>query len=91
MFVNPVSGSGNAVNVWKSTVSLVLKDGQADVNCIITEGANHAKEYVSKMVEPVDTIISIGGDGLFFEVLQGAMSIPDKDRFMKSTSSKLPP
>lgn len=72
------------MNVWKSTVSLVLKDGQANVTCIVTERANHARDYVSKMVEATDTIISIGGDGLFFEVLQGAMSRPDKDNFMKS-------
>lgn len=87
MFVNPVSGSGNAVNVWKSVVSLVLKDGQANVTCVITERANHAKEYVSSLTDAVDTIISIGGDGLFFEVLQGAMSRPDNKLFLKSRPS----
>ena len=85
VFVNPVSGSGQAVNIWKNEVNQVLVDGQAKITCIITERADHAKTYMQTVtVSDYDAILSIGGDGLFYEILQGITLRSDKDWVLKS-------
>ena len=87
VFVNPVSGSGQAVNIWRNEVSHVLSDGQANVTSVITERANHAKTYMETVsASDYDAVLSIGGDGLFYEVLQGITTRNDKDWVLKTIS-----
>ena len=85
VFINPVSGSGQAVNIWKNEVNQVLIDGQAQVTSIITESANHAKSYMQTAnIRDYDAVLSIGGDGLFYEILQGITMRSDKDSVLQS-------
>ena len=78
VFVNPVSGSGQAVKIWNTEVKLMLKDAQTQYTCIITEKADHAKEFMMTVdASAFDVVLAIGGDGLFYEVIQGLSTRPD--------------
>ena len=83
VLVNPVSGSGSAVNIFNKEILQILKDSQCEVKTVITERANQAKELVHQL-DPttVDMILSVGGDGLFYEIIQGIMTREDKDVFL---------
>ena len=72
VFVNPISGSGQAVRIWEREVHQMLKDAQAEYKCVITERSNHARDYMkaSEDVLSYDAVLSIGGDGLYYEVCE---------------------
>lgn len=74
VFVNPKSGSGTALKIWRQTVCPMFQEAGIEVTLIVTEYANHAKEYVSNMnhlTAAVEAVVIIGGDGLLFEVVNG--------------------
>ena len=78
VFVNPVSGNGSAVAIWDSIVSIMLKDAGINVTLVLTERQGHAKEYVATTdLTSFCVILSVGGDGLFSEVVQGITSRQD--------------
>jgi len=86
VFVNPVSGDGSSLQIWTRDVRLMLIDAQRDFECIITERANHAREFVesSSHLSEYSLVLTVGGDGIMYEVLQGVMSRADRERVIES-------
>ena len=85
VLINPVSGPGNAMTVWKEEVQPMLMHAGIDVKLVVTQYANHARKLmreagtagvdelglgVSSLLE-FDCIMIIAGDGLIFEVING--------------------
>ena len=85
VLVNPASGPGNAMTVWKDEVQPMLIHACIDVKLVVTQYANHARKLmreaghadvdelrlgVSSLLE-FDCIMIIAGDGLVFEVING--------------------
>ena len=65
----------------------ILKDSQCEVKTVITERANHAKELVHQLdPSTIDMILSVGGDGLFYEIIQGIMTREDKNVILGSVT-----
>ena len=60
----------------------------AHVDIVIkhTEKRNHAFEIIKNELKigQYDGIIAISGDGIIHEIVNGIMSRPDKDKFLKS-------
>mmetsp|Transcript_16893 Transcript_16893/g.20280 ORF Transcript_16893/g.20280 Transcript_16893/m.20280 type:complete len:336 (-) Transcript_16893:1193-2200(-) len=81
VFVNPNSGTGAAERVWNHVSKpVIVDDADCDVELVITDKQNHAREYVETYPDIVgnyDGILIVSGDGLFYEVLQGIMSRKD--------------
>ena len=83
VFVNPVSGPGYAMSVWKSTVQPMLMHAGVDVKLVVTQYANHARKLVQaeapgadvdelgRPLAEFDCIVVVSGDGLIFEVING--------------------
>ena len=76
--INPASGRGNAVSIYNTRVKPILENSGANVVSHITEGRGHATRII-QTIKPseVDVILSLGGDGTMFEVLQGILQRPD--------------
>lgn len=75
VFVNPVSGRGLAVSIWKNQVEPMLLQAGVQIKLVMTQYANHARD----VVEDVDTslydcIMAVGGDGVLFEIVNGLSS-----------------
>eukprot|EP01016_Furgasonia_blochmanni_P053583 TRINITY_DN8686_c0_g2_i3.p1 TRINITY_DN8686_c0_g2~~TRINITY_DN8686_c0_g2_i3.p1 ORF type:complete len:380 (-),score=19.13 TRINITY_DN8686_c0_g2_i3:207-1346(-) len=82
VFVNPMSGSGRALERWNASRVILEKSGYS-FEVIRTERANHAKEYVNTL--PIESLLSftgivtVSGDGLPHEVVNGIFTRPDAE------------
>eukprot|EP01040_Poterioochromonas_malhamensis_P003207 gene3207-3418_t len=86
VFVNPVSGKRKAFKVWKKTVEPMLKQANIKVEVIVTEFGFHAKEYIANpdnSLSQYHCILTVGGDGILYEVINGAMLRPDAETIMQ--------
>lgn len=86
VFVNPVSGQGTAVRAWTKVVQTMLLQADIDVELITTTHANHAREFVTahKSITQYDMIMTVGGDGLLYEVVNGLGDRPDAELVLKT-------
>ena len=68
VIINPTSGKGLNEEL-KDKISLVLENYNYDPKVIITEYRGHAEEIIQNVDS--DLVISVGGDGTFYEVMNG--------------------
>ncbi|VDO64073.1 unnamed protein product [Heligmosomoides polygyrus] len=78
VFINPFGGKGKAKAIFKKNVEGFFKlTPGLTFEVFMTERANHARDYIVEMPaerwESLDGLISVGGDGLFNELLSGAL------------------
>lgn len=83
VLVNPFSGTGEGMRVWKQ-VKPLFKIANIDVERIETTHQGHAEEYSQAIpLEHIkDGIVCISGDGLVSEVLNGFMKRRDWEQAM---------
>ncbi|KAK0425910.1 hypothetical protein QR680_009452 [Steinernema hermaphroditum] len=73
VFINPFGGKGKAKQIYERQVQPLFE--MAEINCekILTERANHAFDVLTELPAEkwttIDGVVSVGGDGLFNEVL----------------------
>eukprot|EP01122_Echinamoeba_exundans_P013157 TRINITY_DN5699_c0_g1_i1.p1 TRINITY_DN5699_c0_g1~~TRINITY_DN5699_c0_g1_i1.p1 ORF type:complete len:655 (-),score=120.60 TRINITY_DN5699_c0_g1_i1:588-2552(-) len=77
VFLNPFSGTKKAMKIWKK-VEPIFKVNGAVINFTETQYAGHCEEEVQKVdLTQVDRFITVSGDGLLNEMLNGLMARPD--------------
>lgn len=71
--INPHSGSGKAIKVFKTVVEPEWKKQGIDYQILITEHADHSTELIShdNSIQRFNNIIAIGGDGTLAEIIKG--------------------
>ncbi|XGW22615.1 hypothetical protein V3C99_005103 [Haemonchus contortus] len=84
VFINPFGGKGKAQDIFQKNVEPFFKITPGlTYEVILTERANHARDYVNEMPpdrwKSIDGLVSVGGDGLFNELLSGALLHTQKD------------
>lgn len=77
--INPNSGNGAAKKV-KDDIEKVLQEYGYQAQIYLTEYAHHAEEIVEKAEG--DLLISVGGDGTFYEAMNG--NFRRKEKFIMS-------
>jgi len=84
VYVNPFSGSGKAIRMYKSYLRKVLAEAEITHKCIQTEHAGHARDDVKRIaLHNYDGIVIVSGDGLVHEVINGLMDRQDRDEAIK--------
>jgi len=84
VYVNPFSGSGKAIRMYKSYLRKVLAEAEITHKCIQTEHAGHARDDVRRIaLHNYDGIVIVSGDGLVHEVINGLMDRQDRDEAIK--------
>jgi sphingosine kinase len=80
VFVNPVSGQGRSVSIWKYEVEPMLLQAGIEVKLVVTQYANHAKDIMED-IDPssFECILAIGGDGMLFEIVNGLSARSKED------------
>jgi diacylglycerol kinase family enzyme len=87
IFLNPASGQGKSLSLWKSTILPMINEAEIPFDLIITEYPGHVTDLLSSVVRsqkakttalPVSigkysTIVTIGGDGTYSEVINGLL------------------
>ncbi|XP_020576292.1 ceramide kinase isoform X2 [Phalaenopsis equestris] len=76
VFVHPRCGKGNGQKTWE-VVAPLFSRAKVTTKVIVTQRAGHTydmlKSLTDKELRSFDGIISVGGDGLFNEVLNGLL------------------
>ena len=77
VLVNPFGGGGKAPRVWR-TLQPLLEMGGVECEVVTTTHAGHAREYVASLSLGVHSaVVTVSGDGLINEVLNGLLSRAD--------------
>ena len=93
LFVNPHSGSGTALRVYTHYAKEMFEQANIDIEAIVTTHANHAKEFVTSLThfDMYDGVVTIGGDGILSEVVNGISHRADgKDIFKRIALIPIP-
>nr|XP_006812074.1 PREDICTED: sphingosine kinase 2-like [Saccoglossus kowalevskii] len=91
LLVNPHSGKGKAVTLFRERVVPLLGESGINYHHIITEYQGHAQDIVKNLnLKEWDGIIIVSGDGLLYEVINGIMERPDRDEAIKTPVGILP-
>ena len=79
VFVNPFAGTKKATQVWNN-VKDIIKHANVDCEVVLTERANHARDMVKDInLDKYSGVVSVSGDGLLHEVLNGLYARSDWD------------
>ena len=78
--LNPFGGAGKAAGKWEKA-KLLLDYCHVDITLKHTERRNHAYDIVKDetQIGQYDGIMTVSGDGLIHEAINGAMHRPDKE------------
>ncbi|XP_053761540.1 sphingosine kinase 2 isoform X1 [Panthera pardus] len=91
LLVNPLGGRGLAWQWCKTHVLPMISEAGLSFNLIQTERQNHARELVQGLrLSEWDGIVTVSGDGLLFEVLNGFLDRPDWEEAVKTPVGILP-
>lgn len=85
--LNPFGGMGLAPKKWE-VAKEILNLAHVDITLKQTERAMHAYHILKTelQVGQYDGVITVSGDGLIHESVNGAMSRDDKERFLENFS-----
>lgn len=74
VLINPFGGAGAAARNWESARPM-MDAAYLDLKVQFTERAQHAYEMCNEELAPKDwdTIATVSGDGLIFEVVNGLL------------------
>ncbi|XP_069919223.1 sphingosine kinase 2 isoform X2 [Oryctolagus cuniculus] len=91
LLVNPFGGRGLAWQWCKNHVLPMISEAGLSFNLIQTERQNHARELVQGLsLGGWDGIVTVSGDGLLYEVLNGLLDRPDWQEAVKVPVGILP-
>ncbi|KAJ1771482.1 hypothetical protein LPJ74_002302 [Coemansia sp. RSA 1843] len=78
VLLNPVSGKRKALKVFDSIVKPIFEIGSMSYTLKITESPRHAADIVeNEDLSPYTSLITVSGDGLLHEVLNGLLRRKD--------------
>jgi len=90
IFVNPFSGKKHAKKIFHD-ISPLFPLARIKTEVIVTQHRFHAMETVSTMkLEGIHGIVTVGGDGLLWEVINGLMKREDWEKAIKLPLGVIP-
>jgi sphingosine kinase len=92
VIINPVSGRKKALEIYEKTVVPIFDQASVSYDYMVTSHARHAEERMKEQPASSDLkdlseytgIVSIGGDGVVHEIMQGIHSRPDSRKLLKT-------
>ncbi|KAJ7316059.1 hypothetical protein JRQ81_002221 [Phrynocephalus forsythii] len=78
VLLNPQSGSGRALPLFRSQVQPMLTEANIAFDLFVTEKPTHAWDLVREEdMSRWDALVAMAGDGLLYEMINGIMERPD--------------
>ncbi|XP_030064057.1 sphingosine kinase 1 [Microcaecilia unicolor] len=91
VLVNPFGGKGQAQHLFYSHVLPMLTEADIGFNLVVTERQNQARELVKdEDLSRWDAVVTVSGDGLLYEVINGLMERSDWQSAIKKPLGILP-
>lgn len=84
VFLNPMGGQKKAQMIYDTVVRSMLEQACVDHDLVLTTRARHAEEYIMRTdFDMYDGFITMSGDGLIHEALQGIQRRSDAGAVLK--------
>lgn len=85
VLINPFSGQKKAAKNWKIAEKFFEK-AFLDLDIVMTQRAGHAYDIVHSQItiDQYDGIVTVSGDGLIHEVINGIFRRPDWEELVSS-------
>lgn len=81
VLLNPKSGSGKARETFQKYVAPVFVEAEIPFELQVTKYANYAREFARRSdIYTWRSIVVVGGDGIYYEVINGLFERPDWER-----------
>lgn len=81
ILLNPKSGSGKGRETFQKYVAPVFTEAEVPYELQVTKHANYAREFARRAdLYAWRSIVVVGGDGIYYEVLNGIFERPDWER-----------
>ncbi|RUP47472.1 LOW QUALITY PROTEIN: hypothetical protein BC936DRAFT_145697, partial [Jimgerdemannia flammicorona] len=91
VLVNPLGGQGKARSIFETKVRPVFEAAQCVVDVTYTERRYHALDIAKSLdLSAFDTIVTVSGDGLIYEVINGLLERKDAREAMKMPLGVIP-
>jgi len=90
VFVNPAGGTGRAVKLYTKVVEPILQAAGCNIRVIYTERSGHAFDVVRSMALEYDAVVTVSGDGMIHEVLNGFADHPHPLRALSTPVAPIP-
>ncbi|CAH1784406.1 unnamed protein product [Owenia fusiformis] len=91
LFVNPYGGKKRGPKIYAEKIEPLFELAKIQVDVVVTQRANHAKDIVSDYdLGRIDGIICVGGDGMFSEILHGLLLRTLKDSGIHTLGPSIP-
>lgn len=85
VLLNPKSGSGKARQTFQKCVVPVFVEADIPYEVQVTKHANYAREFARlRDLYAWRSIVVVGGDGIYYEVINGLFERPDWEKVVKS-------
>lgn len=85
VLLNPKSGSGKGRETFQKTVAPIFVEAEIPFELYVTKHANYAREFVrNRDIYAWRSIVVVGGDGIYFEVINGLFERPDWESAVES-------
>lgn len=81
IILNPKSGKGQSIKIFERKVRPLLEDCNVKYHMLVTKYPNHASEFIESnadLASSYSAIVTLSGDGLLFEVLNGFANLLDR-------------
>lgn len=87
VLLNPKSGSGKARESFQQRVAPIFVEAELPFELHVTKRANYAREFVrTRDIYAFRGIVVVGGDGIFYEVINGMLERGDWERALEEVS-----
>lgn len=84
VLLNPKSGSGKARETFQKFVVPVFIEAEIPYELQVTKHANYAREFARlRDIYAWRSIVVVGGDGIYYEVLNGLFERPDWEKAVR--------
>lgn len=85
ILINPNSGPGGAVRIWKNEVKPIFDAARMKLHVVVLTHGGEATELAEKVdLRKYDTIIACSGDGTLHEIFNGLGNRPDAGHALAS-------
>eukprot|EP01135_Chromosphaera_perkinsii_P003587 Nk52_evm45s248 gene=Nk52_evmTU45s248 len=91
VYINPFGGKKKSMKLYSKHAAPMFELAGVGTEVIVTTHAGHASEHIKEAdLKKYDGIITVGGDGLLHEVLNGLLHRDDKKQASKMPLGLLP-
>lgn len=81
VILNPKSGQGKARETFQARVAPMLEEAELSYDLYVTKYPNFAREFLrTRDIYAWKSVLVVGGDGIYYEVINGMCERPDWER-----------